>query len=292
MSKKKGNSVVKKHNELIEAYAEYMDVRELRIIAQTAARITTKDKDFQMYQVPVKDIEPNQIHYDEIRDICNKLLKKAVFFEDKTKSGKRTFDGYSIFSRCKYVEGEGYILTRFDPGLKPYFLELKDNFTQFNIETLLQIPSTYSYRLYELLKQAHSKGHSWREFEIEALQEKLNINKDHAPSYMRWGNFKDRVLGQAQKHLRKYTDLIFTYKAWAEYGRRFTHIRFTIKKNPGYQQMSLPGMESSPKQKRKIANDALKTKQDECWSRNCNYGCEAAGLKGRQAFCTGCPHNQ
>lgn len=248
------NSVVKKHNKLIEGYVSYMDVRELRLLAQTAARITIKDKEFHTYQIPVKSIsETNKNIFDEIVDVCNKLLDRKIKFVGETKTKKRTFKGYSLVTKCAYVEGKGFVEIQIHPDLKPYFLDLKNNFTQFKIDTLMRIPSTYSYRLYELLKQHHQGGMKYRDFEITELQEKLNINASHAPSYRAWGNFKDKVLTPAKKHFKQHTDLVFEFKAWAEYGRKFTHIRFTIRKNPGYQQMSLPGMEK----KRSMNKNAL-----------------------------------
>lgn len=243
------SAIVKKHNKLIEGYAEYMDVRELRLIAQTAARITTKDKDFQKYQIPIKSIsESNKNIYEEIRDVCEKLMKRIVKVEGINQAKKRQFTMYNIFSSCRYEEGTGFVLTEFHPDLKPYFLELKNNFTQFNIETLMRIPSTYSYRLYELLKQYQSGGIYEREFEITDLQEKLNINSTHAPSYRRWGDFVKRVLKPAQKHFKKYTDLTFEYEAWAEYGRKFTHIKFKTSLNrKKAEQLDLP-LDFKPKQ--------------------------------------------
>ena len=115
---------------------------------------------------------------------------------------------YQIFSKCKY-SNEGYLETRFDPDLKPYFLELKNNFTQFKIETLMKIPSTYSYRLYEILKSHFEKYKAndkivYLNVEIKELQEKLNINNKHAPSYKEWGRFTQKVLKSAQIHSGKH----------------------------------------------------------------------------------------
>jgi plasmid replication initiation protein len=203
-------------------------------------------------------------------------MKRIVKIETMTKDNKRELTIYNFFSRCRYIEGSGSIDVQIHPDLKTYFLELKSNFTQFKIDTLMRIPSTYSYRLYELLKQYHqmyfdksfnkAQKHNpkishlsiknYREFEIADLQEKLNINGEHAPSYRSWGRFTEKVLQPAQKHFKQHTDLIFTYEGYKEYGRKFTHVRFTFSKNPGYQQMSLP-LDNKPKGKIKTKKTIL-----------------------------------
>lgn len=235
---KESNLIVKKHNKLIEGKAEHMDIRELRIIAQIASMITIDDKDFKTYQVPLKKIERNNIHYTEIKEIVKKLVKRAVYIEEIDDKGKNEITGYTIMSKVKYKEGTGFIESQFHPDLKSYYLELKNNFTQFKCETLMKIPSTYSYRIYELLKQYQQGGIKERLFEIVDLQEKLSINSKHAKSYIKWGNFKDKVLTPAKRHLEKYTDITFNYDAWSEHGRSFTNIKFNIESTR--KQLKLP----------------------------------------------------
>lgn len=228
---KKKNSIVKKHNSLINGRAEFMDVRELRIIAQTAARITINDEDFATYYIPISEISPNNKNiYEEIKDITDKLMKRVVTIEDTDENNIRTFSKYTIFSTCSYTENSGYLKTKFHPDLKPYYLQLKNNFTQLNVEILGKLPSTYSYRLYEILKSYKEKYGSEMECEIKELQEKLNINETHAPSYRKWHIFTEKVLKPAQRHIKERTDLEFKFKGYAEFGRKFTHIKFKIEK--------------------------------------------------------------
>ena len=41
----------------------------------------------------------------------------------------------------------------FDPKLKPYLLQLKDQFTSIALQYAIQLKSLYAIRIYELLKQ-------------------------------------------------------------------------------------------------------------------------------------------
>jgi plasmid replication initiation protein len=84
----------------------------------------------------------------------------------------------------------------FDKALKPYLLELKERFMISDIKYILPMKSTYSKRIYLLLKEY----------------------------------FKIKVLKQAETDINKFTDLEvnFTEK---KLGRKVVEITYTIRKN-------------------------------------------------------------
>jgi plasmid replication initiation protein len=115
---------------------------------------------------------------------------------------------------------------KLDEDMKPYLLELKENFTQYELIYTLAMRSQYSTRLYELLKSYQFKKHVI--FDIDELKKLL-----FAEIYNRGNDFKDRVLETATREINKLTDIWVTYEL-IKIGRRFAEVEFRItQKNTG-----------------------------------------------------------
>ena len=112
----------------------------------------------------------------------------------------------------------------FDPKLRPYLLELKSRFTAYDIRNVLTLQSSYSIRIYELLKQFERIGE--RTFRIDDLREVLGIS---TKQYKRYNDFKRFVIQQAYQDLKRHTDINFEYEEIKE-GRRIASIRFIIQR--------------------------------------------------------------
>ena len=110
-----------------------------------------------------------------------------------------------------------------DEKLIPFLLDVQNNFTQYHVSNVLKLRSSYSIRIYELLKQLEDKGN--RTFIIEDLRSLLDI-----PEKYKNGHIKSDILDKAKKDLQKNTDLSFTYE-FIKLGRSFHSIKFKIFKN-------------------------------------------------------------
>lgn len=72
---------------------------------------------------------------------------------------------------------------------------------------VLHISSANSIRMYELLKAFEGLGK--RTFEVANLKEILGVGNKYGNNYY---NFKKRVILQAQKDLKKHTDIHFNFE--------------------------------------------------------------------------------
>jgi len=86
--------------------------------------------------------------------------------------------------------------------------------------------STYSIRIYQLLKQYEKIGK--RKFELEELQNILEVPK----SFYRYSQFKQKILTVALNELFEYSDIYFTYKE-IKTGKKVTGLEFEIIKQAG-----------------------------------------------------------
>jgi len=219
---------VTKHNELVQS-SYMLSLQQQRILLIIASRIQPKDENFKLYQFNTKDIidilglsRSSGSYYTQIRNIVNDLQTKTLTI--KTKDRETNFT-WVITS--DYFPKQGFFQIELHPKLKPYFLELKDKFTQYRLENVLKLNSSYSIRMYELLKQYESIR--TRRFGVEELKELLAIEPG---KYKQYGHFKSKILLHSQEQIEKHTDLRFEFKE-IKTGRKITKLEFFIKSKKG-----------------------------------------------------------
>ncbi len=99
------------------------------------------------------------------------------------------------FSYFKY--DNGIITCRFDKRLKPYLLDIKKLFLISDLRMILPIRSSYSKRIYLLLKEYEYDTIGYREFQLSELQEILKVPK----SFKIFNRFKEKVLFKAKEDI-------------------------------------------------------------------------------------------
>lgn len=216
----KVNHLVTKSNVLIEANYKLGTV-EQKIILYLASKIQPTDLEFHTYQFSIKEFNEmiglsGSPKYSELRQITSDLMKKVF----TVRIGDEITQ-VSWLSSVTYKEKEGVIQLRFDPFLKSYLLQLKRNFTSYRIENVVKLKSSYSIRIYELLKQYEKIKE--RTFTLDELRGFLGA-EDIYPGY---GNFKQRILKTAEKELKNKTDLCFKIQE-IKRGRKVSAIKFEI----------------------------------------------------------------
>ncbi len=215
------NDLVTKSNDLIEANYK-LTTTEQKIVAFLASKVQPNDQEFKPYRLSIKEFAKvaglkGQSYYSEIKKITFQLMKKAF----QAKVGNKTIQA-SWISSAVYNENEGTVDICFDPVLRPFLLELKERFTSYRLGYVMALKSSYSIRLFELLKQYENIGS--RTFEVDMLRKKLGADN----VYPVYGNFKQRVLMSAKKELQTKTDICFEMEEIKQ-GRKVHKIHFKIK---------------------------------------------------------------
>ncbi len=226
MTTDKKNHLVSKDNGLLEAKYR-LSVQEQRLMAIMVSDIKPDDKDFKTYKYKVKDIvewlgTSGENYYSELNKITTKLLSRviSIYNKDENKLFKTSW-----LSSSTYDLNRGLIELRFDPGLKPYLLQLQNCFTQYALQNVLELKSKYAFRLYELCKQYQSIGK--RKFQIDELRELLGLEKGEL---RRWSDFKRKVLDIAQREINKHTDIKIRYE-FEKIARKFEYITIYVSIN-------------------------------------------------------------
>ena len=214
-------TIVKKSNAIARAQWQPQSIWEPRIVALVASKVRESDEDFQTYRIPVTELtgmSDEDLRGNQYRDIERSIahLGKATIRIDGKKP--RSFRQYGIFSMCGYEDG--CLIARFDPDLKPHFLNLKAQFTAYNLFEYLTLPSTYSQRIFEFLK-------SWANVpEVIISVVELNEMLNTPPSFRKdFKAFRIRVLEKSHKDIHEKTSLRFEWEP-IKVGKSVEKIRF------------------------------------------------------------------
>lgn len=235
--------LIRKSNDLVEARYKF-DIWETRVFTKMLTMIRQDDEDFKEYRIYLKDLikeyglQKDKAAYRWLKSGAIKLGDKTVRILRDTEEGLKEFRTKIVAGTESFVNDEEgkYIDVSFHPRMKPYLLALKSRFTVYDARNILKLPSTYSIRIYELLKQYEKIG--WRKFDLEELKEIVGaleiveikgqrVVKDSYPLY---GNFRQKVLLKAQRGLKKFTDICFDFEQ-VRRGKAVKELIFYIKSN-------------------------------------------------------------
>lgn len=222
----KDNYVIAKSNSLISDVKYKTTLLEFKFLAVMTSLVQPEDKNFKYYKVKTKDLihylglEKNARAYNDLYNAIKSLQKKTITVYEE--------DGWTDISwiaSARYRQKQGIIEFEFSERLKPYLLQLKDNFTRFEVIYIKNLTSIHSARIYELIKQWSFMNREVL-IGVDELKEVLGLES----KYKLYGDFKRNVLEVAKSEIPEKTDLTFDYRE-EKTGRRVTKIVFhSIKK--------------------------------------------------------------
>ena len=232
-----GIKLIKKANNLIESRFKF-DIWEMRYFLSLIAQIRREDEEFRTYRVWYKDIVrtfeiKSHRSYDMLREAANTLLQKK-FYIATVENGFERETAYHIIRTVNYlkkgqedkidVEKQEYIDVTIEPEMKPLLLQLKKNFTAYDLRYVVNL-GVYSLRVYELLKQYDSIGK--RTLWFEELKKMFELENE----YPEFSNFYRRVIEPSIEEINKYTDIFVNEVEKIKQGKKVVAMIFEFKRN-------------------------------------------------------------
>lgn len=214
-----GNKLVVKSNKLIEARYT-LSLNEQKIVLYAVSKLdTTKDK-FNILELETREfmqlLNTSQFRYTEIRELVSNLMSKQVRIE----TDKRDLVANWV-SSIDYIKDTGLIELEFSEKLIPYLLQLKEQFTRYELKNILYLKNKHSIRVYELLKQYQTIG--YRAFTIEELKKILMLED----KYEQFRDFNKSVLKPSMEEINEFTDLNIDIELIKQ-GRKVVSIKYII----------------------------------------------------------------
>jgi plasmid replication initiation protein len=221
---------IRQHNMITSARHELSAV-QLDIYFMLLSRLRPGDNS--RYEISVREIEDltgRQWNYQQLRDATGGLIGKVFEIEEE--------DGLlqvALMSSAKYLKGQGRIQLTIAEEIKPYLVDIKKNFTGFQLFCVLSMTSKYAKWLYVQFSRWKDLG--FVSYELEDLKFKLNLKdpKGKQPEqYKQWGQFKDNVLEPTIRQINESSDLRVGYEV-EKRGKSIHKLHFTIKHIPQFQ---------------------------------------------------------
>ena len=218
------------HNDLITAHYD-MSAPEQDIFSLVLSQMKKEDPPNKLYRVSIKEIEElvkKQIDYMKVKRAAKKLLSRVcTIIRD---NGNPLY--VSMISDAEHIQGEGCIEIGISPKLRPYLVDLKTNFTKYQLRIFGALRSKYSKRIYKMLSQFKTTG--IMRISVEELKKRLKLLDPKTKKEMfaqNWTGFVDKVLEMAKKEINEFSDLRCTYEA-RKTGHKFTQLEFRIARVP------------------------------------------------------------
>ncbi len=223
---------IAKHNDIIKAKGSLSSTAQ-KMYSMVISMLNKDDADFQEYA----------LHIDSYLEQVGSSSKNKAFIKKQAEelmSNPFWIDG-KLFNWCSYVDIdklEGYIIFDIHPKLKPYLLDMKNNFTQYELVNILKLKGNYSPRLYEYFtfrfkvykneyfkkNKKYPRSYTF-EINIDWLRDTYKI-----PLSYRYDNIKKQIINKAKDDFIQYTDLKFTYTE-QKIGRKIDRLIITLQTN-------------------------------------------------------------
>lgn len=221
------NHTVVKANDLIQKSRFSLSAQQQKIVLYLISQITQFDTDFKLYEFSIVDFckvcgidYESGKNYQDIRSAIQDIANKSIWVQlnEDEETLLRWIEKPYINKKS------GTIKIRLDEDMKPFLLQLKENFTQYELLWTLHFKSKYTIRLYELIKSIHFRELKTytREYKLDELRRLLD-----AETYTTYQTFKTRVLIPAVNEINNYSDKNLSYEPLKR-GRSVYSIRFTI----------------------------------------------------------------
>ena len=221
------NNLVVKSNELIRNVRYSLSEQEQKIIIFLISQIGKNDTELNKISIRLKDYcEIAGIEYyggsiKHLKDTIKGIADKSWWIKDN-----EDIDNLFRWIDTAQLNGETaeIILSQ---SLKPFVLQLKENFTKYEMIEVLALRGKYTIRLYELFRSYLWLG-KWR-VKVNELRELIQCDK-----YKAFKEFNRNILKYSTDEINKYSGLEVSYLTIKK-GRYIEEIEFQIEEKKGYQ---------------------------------------------------------
>ncbi len=216
------NRTYKQHNAITSGKYDFTAC-QLDIMFMVLASLQEKKIDYQIHVSDIELITGRSWNISQLTNSTEQLLTRM--FEVETEDRHRQL---VLFQYFDYVKGTRTIELKLSDVALPYFFDLKNNFTHFQLKSVLACSSSYAKRLYLLACQWRTVGKFPKPISIFELKDMLGlVDKNGVEQYERFTDFKVNVLEIAKKQINENTDITFDYECFKR-GRSFKYVQIYV----------------------------------------------------------------
>ena len=223
LQKSPSEKKIKQHNTITSGRYDF-SACQLDVLFMLLASLDESDELGKEYHIRVKDIElitGRKWNYQQLKEGNEGMMSRV--FEIQMPQGLRQI---VLFTTVQYLDGTGSFYMKINEDARPYFFDLKNNFTLLELKSVLGCSSKHAKRLYSLACQWRGTG--GHTYSIGELKEMLGLKdpKGKEPEqYERVNDFQKYVLDVAKKQINEQTDIVFDYELLKMRGRSYDTIK-------------------------------------------------------------------
>lgn len=202
-------------NDLVRG-KQNLKLNSIKLIRLAIMQISREDKYLKEYTITVPEIaklfnvSANNI-YRDIKAITDDILNNPVCIKEKVNGKTKQFIKLPWCTYCHYVEGKGLTI-RLNDVLKPYLLNLQDNFNLYQLKDIMSMRSVYAIRIYEIIQSRIGKGMTIGSTKnISIYLKDLREACSCEDKFQQFGHFRTKVLDVAQAEINEYAMYNLTY---------------------------------------------------------------------------------
>lgn len=196
-------SPVRVANEFVQSRYVYTS-NEIDLMCHVLAKVQhVKQTNSQFSQVTInlehicQFMGDSNSNYSYIRAALRGLLSKPLEIYDKE---ARSYNLGNVISFGRIDMRRGIVVMNIDPFMMPYLVELKKEFTVFQLSSILKLKSKHSKRIYLMCSQFKNLELI---IELDELKKRLGLEGN----YPRFSDFNERVLQTAIAEINELSDL-------------------------------------------------------------------------------------
>lgn len=222
----KRNHLVVKSNKMIQDSRYKLSTQQQKIVLYLISKIKPEDEEFKEYIFDLKEYgEIVGIKYTDGGSYINSVKESIQALSDKSfwlRRG-RTQILTRWISKATLDEHTSLLSVQLDNDLKPELLNLKEQFTKYELSYVLAMQSKYSIRLYELFKSYSNIGL------LNLTVDEFRSLTDTEYVYKNYAELNRNVISKSIKEINKYTDLQINFKP-IKNGKVIIKLEFIITK--------------------------------------------------------------
>ncbi|WP_460926621.1 replication initiation protein, partial [Spirosoma agri] len=178
----------------------------------------------QNLKVQVPFIELSKNHYDQVEAAARKMSKKQICYRNEKSKNFTFLTPFPLIRTAHNISGVKVLEVTILTEVVPYLAELGQRYTQYDVDVMLSLTSTYAMRMYEIVSMFHNRGQHTFKYNVEELRNLLNCK----PTY-RWNDFKTNLLDVAQRELLHKADINLEWVPSRKVGKTITELEFSVK---------------------------------------------------------------
>ena len=114
---------------------------------------------------------------------------------------------FRFISSKKYYNNLSYFEITFSNEIMNYLIDLKDNFSRYDLKHVVNFKNKHSVRIYEMLNEFRYKNIKKRVITINELKECLDLKNE----YLRFNSFRQSVIDKAVNEINEHTNISVKY---------------------------------------------------------------------------------